>query len=90
MNYCELCSRAHNLSQHWPHRGSSSTLIGNHVTNKSQLHHSARVFAGRDLEALCPILKILNSLNLIGLSGLRVTRDDLGQIGYIITIYERF
>lgn len=60
------------------------------MINKPQLHHSSRVFAGRDLEAVCPILKILNSLNLIGLSGLRVTRDDWGQVGYIITVYERF
>jgi hypothetical protein len=62
------------------------------VTSKRGESHSSssRIFSSRDLDAICPILKIMNVLDMIGLSGLRVTRDDWGQAGYIITVYERF
>ena len=51
---------------------------------------STRIFNPEELKVFCPIMTMMHSLNLIGLSGMRVVRDDLGQIGYIITIYERF
>jgi hypothetical protein len=51
---------------------------------------STRVFNPEELKVFCPIMTMMHSLNLIGLSGMRVVHDDLGQIGYIITIYERF
>lgn len=89
MNYYESCLRAHSWLQHWPHRGSSYTLIEHIVTNRYK-SISTRIFNPEELGVFCPILTMMYSLNLIGLSGLRVTRDDLGQIGYIITIYERF
>lgn len=51
---------------------------------------STRVFKPEDLKVLCPIMSMMHTLNLIGLAGMRVVHDDLGQIGYIITIYEPF
>ncbi len=51
---------------------------------------STRIFTPEELKVFCPIMAMMHSLNLIGLSGMRMTRDNLGQTGYIITIYERF
>ncbi len=51
---------------------------------------STRVFTPEELKVFCPIMVMMHSLSLIGLSGMRVTRDDLGQIGYIITLYDKF
>jgi hypothetical protein len=61
------------------------------VTNKRAAANSTstRTFSSRELEALCPILKIMSSLDLIGLSSVRITRDDWGHTSYIITVYER-
>lgn len=62
------------------------------MTNKDSWLNSdsKRVYSPRDLDVMCPILKIMNKLDLIGLAGVRMTRDDWGQTGYIINIYERF
>ena len=61
------------------------------MTSKRDRGHSTstRTFSSRELKALCPILKIMNSLDLIGLSAVRVARDDWGHASYIITVYER-
>jgi hypothetical protein len=62
------------------------------VTSKQGRDHSTstRTFSSAELKALCPILTIMNSLDIIGLSGVRLARDDWGQASYIITVYERF
>jgi hypothetical protein len=57
------------------------------VTSKSS---STRALTPEELKVTCPIIAMMHSLNLIGLSAMRVTRDAEGRIGYIITIYERF
>lgn len=60
------------------------------MINSSRNSSSSHAFLPEELDAICPILKIMNHIGLIGLSSVKVTRDDLGRLSYIITIYERF
>jgi len=49
------------------------------------------IYSAEDLRAICPMLRIMHSLELIGLCRVRTSGYlDWGSEGYIINIYDRF
>ena len=52
-------------------------------------NNDSRAYTAEELETICPILKIMHSLSLIGLTSVRSVYIDWGQQGYIISVYER-
>ena len=51
--------------------------------------NDSRVYSAAELETICPILKIMYSLELIGLVSVRSAHVDWGEFCYIISVYER-
>lgn len=50
-----------------------------------------RIYTAEELRVICPMLRIMHSLRLIGLCRVRVSGYiDLGNEGYIINVYDRF
>lgn len=49
-----------------------------------------RIYLAEDLEAICPILKIMHTLGLIGMTSVRSVYVNWGEQGYIIKAYDRF
>lgn len=56
------------------------------MTNSSQ-----RIYTTEELLAICPMLRIMHLLDLIGLVSVRMGGYiDWGREGYIISVYDRF
>jgi hypothetical protein len=53
-------------------------------------NEQVRIYSADELRAICPMLRILHQLGLIGLVSVRMAGYiDWGSEGYIITSYDR-
>jgi len=61
------------------------------MTSSTSDYNYPRIYSADELRVVCPMLRIMHSLELIGLCRVRASGYlDWGSEGYIINVYDRF
>lgn len=61
----------------------------NTTASNTMTQNDSRIYSAEELELICPILKIMHVLDMIGVTSLRSVYINWGEHGYIIRVYDR-